>query len=500
MGRSALGRPSLFLSIKNSAMVLLHPDPDRPKPAYKTALKSSGKAAPFLEGLDWVRSGENWGVVAWWPTRFVAGEQNSQEDPKDLFSLDFATGAYLDKWTDIFLGEDFWAGTAHLKKGPLYGSSYKIPGGKEWDELRAQVGDQVNAIFQDAHARGRWDLLDIWYPLVWDRMAQAEVPWVIQGAAYLGYKWLEIGTWPGYPELDKQRAKLQDLYDSGTAKQWAEKIHAKRTADKLPTPPWMGPYLAYRPYWWIVPNMSSGGVQAWIPESHQVPGRWIPSHISVGFKSTWKKIEILYPLDEITQSDKIKDVAFSVAFALAASVMLGAFAEGAWASLGAPEAPLITDALASGLQAEISGGDFTDALLDSLLPDIGEAVSAVGGSDFLSAAADLAAGNTDTENIMGVLDSFTDGLGWLDDAVADASGFLDDISGLTDGIESFSDLFGGSAPSGSGGVGYPSAPPVLGDQEASGSGVFSTQVSPAQKSQLSLMIPLLAIGALLVLK
>ena len=176
----------------------------------------------------------------------------------------------------------------------------------------------------------------------------------------------------------------------------------------------------------------------------------------------------------------------------------------AWTSLGAPVAPVLTDTIAAGLQNEIQGGDFADAFeidFADLLPYAGDIVSSVGGSDFISTAADLAAGNLDTEDTAMFLDSFTDGLGWLDDAVSGASDFIDQVGGIGDNLDGLANLFGyGSNDGGSvGSNGYPAAPPIFDPGEASGIGSSATpeQIAEWEKDG---MLPILLIGiALLVI-
>lgn len=480
-------------------MVKIFNDEFRPPEAFKTKLKSTG--FPFeLEGSWWSQNSP-YKIVANWPKSFAG------DDADILWDVEFAKGLYLEKWTDIFLGEEFWIGTAPLKKGPLSGSSgFKSKEGAEWDIRHAQVSDQINAIFADAHGRNRWDLLEIWYPVIWDRMARAEIAYVPQAQHWLPLAWLEMPPWPGWPEMDKAREENQLLYESGSAVAWLEKIHGKRTKDGLPTPGWLGPFVQYRPYFWVVDNHTSTGVKSWLPDSAKVPGKWTSDKESTTAQLLGKKgPAIVYPLGEITESDMWKEVFFNVALTFAASVAMGAAVQGIWSSFGVPDLPVLSDAVSAGLQAEVTGGDFEDGLLESLLPEVGDLVSDLGGSDLLSTASDLVAGNLEPEDLaMSLFDSLSDGLGWLDDTFDSASSFLDDLGDASGVVDDLSSLFGGSGlGSGDGGYvgssGYPSAPPIF---DTGPDGVGGTPATPGQVAAWEgdgSMLPLLAIGAVLLL-
>ena len=353
-------------------------------------------------------------------------------------------------------------------------------------------------------SRNRWDLLNLWYPIVWGRFARGSRPFAKIYPQANKATWVEVGEWPGWPELDKAKAKLDELFASGEAAKWMESIHKKRTEDNLPTPPWLAPSVTYRPYWWIVRNETYGKPKYYPPGHVHEVGKWLSDDSNTFTTAFWLKPQVSYPLGQITSKDKTKLLVFGIIKSVVGSVIMGGFVEGLWAAAGAPAAPAITDAIATGLQNETQGGDFADAFeLDfaDLLPYAGDIVSSVGGSDFISTAADLAAGNLDTEDTAMFLDSFTDGLGWLDDAVSGASDFIDQVGGIGDNLDGLANLFGyGSNDGGSvGSNGYPAAPPIFDPGEASGIGSSATpeQIAEWEKDG---MLPILLIGiALLVI-
>lgn len=98
-----------------------------------------------------------------------------------------------------------------------------------------------------------------------------------------------------------------------------------------------------------------------------------------------------------------------------------------------------------------------------------------------------------------LLDSFTDGLDWLDNAFDSASGFIEQVGDIGSNVDGLANLFGFGDDTGYiGSNGYPSAPPIFEPNEAGGG-------TPATAEQLADwekdgMLPIILIGiALLVI-
>jgi len=451
-------------------MIALY-DPLRPPPivqGHELELGTAAERSELLNLSDWrngspaakigahwplnANYGASWAMKAGWPKVFTGGKNS--DDPTQLaFDFDFAEGAFLDAVSADFTSSSFWEGTQY-PTGNFQQSVHQI---REVEQKRAAVADIVNAAFMSAHARNRWDLLDVWYPLVWDNFKRYLEPyWRKTGAVYLPKEFHHPpSSWPGlWPQMAKVRAELEDAYQIGAVGAWWTSIAEKRIDKGLPSPPWWGWWAEYRPYWWIVDAgvHSDGSVKS--PYVYDRPGNWNrqPNYDE----------RVLYSLGELETQDLIVKALGQVALSFMGGAMLGAGFAQLWAASGAPAAPVITDALAAGVKAHLGGGDFNEVALESVLGSAGELVGGITGNETLELAADLAAGNIEPEEIaMDLLDSFTDGLGWIDDAVGDASDFLDDLSGIGESVSSLAGIFGGGGGFGGSSSSSASQPPGI---------------------------------------
>jgi hypothetical protein len=260
------------------------------------------------------------------------------------------------------------------------------------------------------------------------------------------------------------------MISSGEALKWWQSEAEKRWKQGLPSPPWMAPYVRYQPYWWIVPNQvqSNGGNGLFFQESNVLPGTYNP--LPPAGSGSWRPV-LLLPLTHADTADKIIKILSAVSLSIMGGAMLSAAMAGLWTAIGAPSSAVLTDGLAAGIKAEIGGGDFLDAATSAILPGAGEIVSDLGGSELLSTVADVAAGNIEPQDLaMGIFDNLTGGLDFIDEAVGDASSFLDDVLGLGQQVADLGSLFGG----GDGGNGFPGPPPIFDPGEAAGLGTPAT--------------------------
>lgn len=341
------------------------------------------------------------------------------------FSMEFALGADLEERGAFILDPATWSGLPpHLTA--------------ERDQADAELGDRINAIMSEAHVRNRWDLLDVWYPAVWEAMHRSPIlvwPGPGIGSIQTAIPLPDV-PWPGLSvHLQSARDKVLASIEDGTAIASREARAAAREEWGLPSPKWIAPYVEYRAHWWVLPYKAHWDVDKLthkfypsVPWVDQTPGglvgAWERGTWATGYAQGFP-YSIVEPLT-IPEDPDWKDMVFAVVPPLVLTFAAGALASGwadaIWGAVGNPLGPaaseLTSNFLGGALEGAISGDNPIDSGLSGLVGDL----------EPLDLLDDMGI----FDDLSGWTGAATDALGGLGEDISDLLGIVEDVDSVAD--------------------------------------------------------------------